>query len=234
MSTLTFVTTLGDFIQDREDLLESLTERLRENTTRISKIRTTHDRVVTKFEFDYTNHLERHSSDIIEIFKHIAIEQLISKNYDESFFGKVLVNLGRLLGDETRFIRDYKYTLEGELYKICTYQYVSINDILKIETIKDFSAIDSDSYKYLIEYKFKDFDNFLISWDIPAMGVDTQISNIRVLRSDIKECGDEINGILREIDKITADIKTLDMPRYYKNECTVSLDSTGNCSATIK
>jgi hypothetical protein len=234
MSTLTFVTTLGEFIKEREDLLESLSTKLQESTTRISELRTIHDRVVTKFELDYTNHLEQYSADIINIVKREAIEQLISLNYNNSLFGKVLVNLGGLLGDRTQFIRSYKYALKEELYKIFTYQYVSINDILEIETIKDFSAINSNSYKFLIEYEFKDFDNFLISRNIPAMGADTPISNIRVLRSDIKECEGAIKGLRCEIDKITADIKTFDIPRYYSNECTVSLDSAGNCSVAIK
>jgi hypothetical protein len=236
MSTLTFVTTLGDFIEEREELLESLTTRLRENTTRISKFRTTYDELVDKFESDYTNHLERFSSDIIEIFKREAISQLISKNCDDSFFGKVMVKLGGLLGDKTRFIQDYPYSLEEDLYKICNYQYsyTSIDDILKIETIEDFSAIDANSYKFIHEYQFKNFNNFLIRWNIPTMDVDEPISNIRALRSDIKECENAIQEILCEIDKIVADLRTFDMPRYYENECTVYLDSTGKCSVDIK
>jgi ribosomal protein S20 len=234
MSTLTFVTTLGEFIKEREDLLESLSTRLRENTTRISELRTIHDKLANEFELDYTNHLERYSSDIIKILKREAIEQLISKNSNNSLFGKVLVNLGSLLGDRTYFIRHQRYSLEEELYKICSFQYAAIDDIQKIETISDFLDIDSNSYKYLMEYKFRNFNNFLLKWGIPTIDIDSPISKIRELRSDIKECEGEIKELLCEIDKITADIKAFNIPRYYENECTVSLDSTGNCSVDIK
>jgi hypothetical protein len=74
----------------------------------------------------------------------------------------------------------------------------------------------------------------LISWGIPPADIDEHISNIRTLHSDIKKCEVTIKEILCEINKITADIKTFDMPCYYENECTVSMDSSGNCSMNIK
>jgi hypothetical protein len=123
--------------------------------------------------------------------------------------------------------------LGEELYSI-SYRYASINDILKIETIKNFSKIDENSYKFPSEYKFKDFNNFLNSWGIPTIDIDEPIRNIRKLRSDIKECEDVIKELLSISRRIIADIKTFDMPCYYENECTILMDSAGNCSMNIK
>jgi hypothetical protein len=144
-----------------------------------------------------------------------------------------MVYLGGLLGDKTRFVRNYTCMLSEELYNI-SYRYASINNILKIKTINDFTNIDEYSYKFLHEYKFANFNNFLISWGIPPADIDEHISNIHTLHSDIKKCEVTIKEILREINKIAADIKTFDMPCYYENECTVSMDSSGNCSMNIK
>jgi hypothetical protein len=233
MSTISFVTTLWKFIEARNELLYSLTARLQETTTTMTELRTLHDKAVSKFESDYTNHIEHFSSDIVEIFKREAITYVVTKISDNSFYGKVMVYLGRLLGDKTRFVRNYTHMLSEELYGI-SHRYTSINDILKIETINDFTNIDEYSYKFLHEYKFMNFNNFLIRYGIPPADITEHISNIHALNNDIKNCDSLIKEILCNIDKITAELKSFDMPCYYENECTILMDSAGNCSMNIK
>jgi hypothetical protein len=233
MTTLTFTTTLGKFIEERKELLENLAINLETNEANISGLRILHDDAVAKFESDYASHIERFSSDIVKNFKRDAISHLVTKIRDNSLFGKLMVYLGDLLGDKTRFIRNYTCMLSEELYNI-SHRYSSINVIMKIETIADFSNIDEYSCKFLHEYKFENFNNFLISHGIPPVDIDEHISNIHTLHSDIEKCEVTIREILCEINKIATDIKTFDMPCYYENECTISMDSSGNCSVNIK